>query len=243
MLGFNSDQVYKDELGDLNKRATDIEFDTGDRFRQAWGMLIGKDYSKEGLLKGAAKIRNKELDDTYGARSKGIKLGPLTPEYQGAAGKTVDELDVALANDRRRADALEQGEATGYLDTTKLSPTASAGTILGLTNKGQRETDKRNEQELYDRRTEREDEIRAQDRERADKLLERQDIRQDRADARQDKRLAQDRRLTAETNQLQLQLQYAQLAQADRNRRQDRKDRAIMSIVSGLGNLGAAFAI
>jgi len=232
MFGFNSDQVYKDEVGDLNKRATDIEFDTGDRFRQAWGMLIGKDYSKEGLLKGAADYRNQELDDIYGAQSKGIKLGPLTPEYQGAAGKTVSELDVAIANDKRRADALEQGEATGYLDTSKLSPTASAGTILGLTNKGKRETDKKNEKEIYERGVRREND-----------LLERQDIREERKDARQDKRLAQDRRLTAETNQMQLQLEYARLAQADKNRREDRKEKALLTLLSGLGNLGAAFAI
>ena len=82
MLGFNSKQVYEDEVGGLNKRATDIDFDLGDRFRQAYGMLIGKDYSKEGLLKGAAAYRNQELDDTYGAISKGLNLGPLTPEYK-----------------------------------------------------------------------------------------------------------------------------------------------------------------
>jgi len=243
MLGFNSDQVYKDEVGDLNNRGTEIEFDLGDRFRQAYGALIGKDYSKEGLLKGAAKIRNQKLGDTYDPISQGIDLGPLTAEYKGTAGKTEAEIKAALKTDQERASALQQGEATGYLDIDKLSPNAGAGTILGLTNKGQREEQRIDEQRIYDRRTGREDEIRRQDRERADKLLERQDIRQDRADARQDKRLAQDRRLTAETNQLQLQLQYAQLAQADRNRRQDRKDRAIMSIVSGLGNLGAAFAI
>jgi len=243
MLGFNSDQVYKDEVGDLNKRATDIEFDTGDRFRQAWGMLIGKDYSKEGLLKGAAKIRNERLGDIYDPVSQGIDLGPLTAEYKGTAGKTEGEIKAALKNDTERASALQQGEATGYLDTSKLSPTAGAGTILGLTNKGMREQQKTDEQRIYDRRTGREDKIRAEDRARADKLLERQDIREERKDARQDRRLAQDRRLTAETNQMQLQLEYARLAQADKNRREDRKEKALLTLLSGLGNLGAAFAI
>ena len=88
-----------------------------------------------------------------------------------------------------------------------------------------------------------EERIYKRDTDRHDALLERQDLIQERSDIRTDKRLAQDRRLTAETNQMQLQLEYARLAQSERNRQQDRKDKAIMTLISGLGNLGAAFAI
>ena len=42
---------------------------------------------------------------------------------------------------------------------------------------------------------------------------------------------------------MQLQLEYARLAQSDRQRAADRKDKAIMALLSGLGNLGAGFTI
>ena len=58
-----------------------------------------------------------------------------------------------------------------------------------------------------------------------------------------DRDRAQERLLTAETNQMNLQFKYAQLAQSERIRAQERKDTAIMALVNGLGNLGAAFAI
>lgn len=232
MFGFNSEQVYRDEIGELNSRATEIDFDLGDRFRQAYGALIGKDYSRQGLLDGAAKIRNKELSETYDPIASRNKLGKLDPEYKGPEGKTIGELDAAIASDKERASALQRGKATGYLDTSKLGGDADAGTIIGLTNKGQRDSERKEEERIYNRRTDRED-----------TLLERSDIREDRRDARQDKRLAQDRQLTAQTNQMQLQLEYARLAQADKNRREDRKEKALLTLLSGLGNLGQAFAI
>lgn len=232
MLGFNSQQVYEDELGDLNDRGTDIEFDLGDRFRQAYGVLIGKDYSKQGLLEGAAKIRNEELDKKYGTRSRALELGPLNSSYQGAAGKTETELKIGYEKDLKRETALQNARATGDLDIDSLSPNASAGEILGAANTGTR---KREEEERTTRLKE--------SRDREDSLLERAELREDRRDLRQDKRLAQERLLAAETNQMNLQFKYAQLAQSERVRAQDRKDRAIMTLISGLGNLGAAFAI
>ena len=49
--------------------------------------------------------------------------------------------------------------------------------------------------------------------------------------------------LNAENNKMQLQLEYARLAQSDRQRTADRKDKAIMALLGGLGNLGAGFTI
>jgi len=51
------------------------------------------------------------------------------------------------------------------------------------------------------------------------------------------------RQLTAETNQMQMQLEYARLAQEEKYRAQDKKDKALMMLLQGLGNLGAAFTI
>jgi len=38
-------------------------------------------------------------------------------------------------------------------------------------------------------------------------------------------------------------LEYARLSQADANRAQDRKDKAIMALLGGLGNMAAGFTI
>lgn len=54
---------------------------------------------------------------------------------------------------------------------------------------------------------------------------------------------AADRLATVETNRMNLQLQYAQMAQTERMRAQDRKDKAIMTLISGLTNLGSAFTV
>ena len=51
------------------------------------------------------------------------------------------------------------------------------------------------------------------------------------------------REMNAENNAMQMQLEYSRLAQADATRAQDRKDKAIMALLGGLGNLGAAFTI
>ena len=68
-------------------------------------------------------------------------------------------------------------------------------------------------------------------------------IREDGKELRLEKRLAQDRALQADTNRMQMQLEYARLDQADRQRAQDRQDKALMTLLQGLGNLGAAFTL
>lgn len=54
---------------------------------------------------------------------------------------------------------------------------------------------------------------------------------------------AQDIRMNAENNAMQMQLEYSRLAQSDRQRTADRRDQAMMALLSGLGNLGAAFTV
>lgn len=64
---------------------------------------------------------------------------------------------------------------------------------------------------------------------------------QDRQDQRREQALT--RELNAQNNQMQMQLEYARLAQSDRQKARDRKDQAIMALIQGLGNLGTAFTI
>ena len=63
----------------------------------------------------------------------------------------------------------------------------------------------------------------------------------DKREARRESALT--REMNAENNAMQMQLEYSRLAQADANRSQDRKDKAIMALLGGLGNLGAGFTI
>lgn len=63
----------------------------------------------------------------------------------------------------------------------------------------------------------------------------------DKREARREDALT--REMNAENNAMQMQLEYSRLAQADATRAQDRKDKAIMALLGGLGNLGAAFTI
>ena len=51
------------------------------------------------------------------------------------------------------------------------------------------------------------------------------------------------RQMNAETNAMQMQLEYSRLAQSDRQRTADRRDQAMLALLSGLGNLGAAFTV
>ena len=51
------------------------------------------------------------------------------------------------------------------------------------------------------------------------------------------------RQINSENNLMQMQLEYARLAQSDQQRTADRRDQAIMALLGGLGNLGAAFTV
>ena len=253
MFGFNSEQVYKDEIGALNNRRNDIEFDLGDRARQIYGSLIGKDYSKEGLLKGAAEAANRKLTDAYGGRAAAVKanLGPLNSTYQGVEGKTTQEIEAQLTLDEGKAKALQTVMANNpKFDPTTLSPTATAGAIYGA---GAKAAEKAKKAAVTDERDYQKKLVDAAN-ERSDRLLREANLRADTKEKlallREERKDARDRLDRLETQKMNMQLRgdemkfkYAQLAQQDRNARQDKKDRAMMALIQGLGNLGAAFTI
>jgi len=238
------------ELGSLSDRRDSIEYDAGDWTRYIASFLNpfndSSKFSREGMLAEAKKTAEKAINNSdntlnsqniieQGLGGTNVNLSNL----EIGETETAKEFNKRLAGLRAKAQAASVYAGTRGANLEKIDDSTSVQQINSL-NTQQIED---NRQADIKQKNDERDKLWRRDTERQDDLLERQDIRQDRADARQDKRLAQDRRLTAETNQLQLQLQYAQLAQADRNRRQDRKDQAIMTIISGLGNLGAAFAI
>lgn len=92
-------------------------------------------------------------------------------------------------------------------------------------------------QQLYN------DKVRQQGFEREDAKEERLMLMEERRDLRNDKSLAQQRELTAQTNQMQLGFQYAQLDREDRRSERDRKDRMIMMLLQGFDKVSKALTL
>ena len=238
------------EVGSLSDRRDSIEYDAGDWTRYIASYLNpfndSSKFSREGMLAEAKKTAEKAINNSdntlnsqniieQGLGGTNVNLSNL----EIGDNETEKEFNKKLAGLRAKAQAASVYAGTRGADLEKIDDSTSVQQINSL-NTQQKETNRQ-----ADRKQNKDDadEIWQRNTRRENDLLERQDIRNDRADARQDKRLAQDRRLTAETNQMQMQLEYARLAQADKNRREDRKEKALLTLLSGLGNLGAAFAI
>ena len=235
MFGLNSQQVYRDEVGDLNNRRTDIEFDLGDYARQGWGALFGKDYSKEALLREAAAVKNQQLTDAYGGRAQAAaqNLGPLNATYKGPGTLTEAEIQAQIKGDETRGATLVSAQASNpYLDVGSIDPNANAGAIAAASSKQQKtglESDRR--ARVKETQT------------REDALTERMNIREDRRDARAALERAETRKDNLELRRDNMNLEYARLSQLDRQKAQDRKDKAFMMLLQGLGNLGQAFTL
>ena len=68
-------------------------------------------------------------------------------------------------------------------------------------------------------------------------------LREDRKDERARLERLENKKMNMELRGDEMKFKYAQLAQQDKLARQDKKDRAMMALNQGLGNLGAAFTI
>jgi len=78
---------------------------------------------------------------------------------------------------------------------------------------------------------------------RDDNREERLNIREDRKDARQRLENLEIRKDNMALRGDEMKFKYAQLAQTERMNAKDKKDRAMMALISGLGNLGAALTV
>lgn len=187
--------------------------------------------TKEEILELATKKANKQLEQELQplAQANASKLGPLQSTYTGVKGKTIKQLEQELKTDSARATALQNEIATNpKFKPETLSPTATAGQILGSSSTAkQTAADTKEEEEKAERFAE----------------TKRQEYRQDRiAEVARLDRLAQ-QKSELELRRDNIQFEYARLAQAEREKAQDRKDKALMMLIQGLGNLGTAFTI
>ena len=226
--GADLQSIAEREVADLNSTRTG----SADR-RGAWNWqdsfgawLAGT--NKDEVLKLAGQIGDRRLAEVYDPQ-KSTQLGPLTAEYTGVQGKSEAQIKTDLANDNARATALQQTLATNpKFDASTLSPNAQAGTILGAGTRATQEAAKQEQRRLETK---------------ADKRYDAEVLRADtiRREGRLDR--LNERAMQADTNRMQLQLEYARLDQTERLRAQDKKDKALMTLLQGLGNLGAAFTL
>jgi hypothetical protein len=202
---------------------------TGQR-KQDWGDIIGdKIFGRKAAIdKAVADLHVSNLTDNYGTQIN--RYGDIVggEDVSNLARLTEKQLTNRLLSNRELMGARsEAGAATGE-DITTFQDLSTPEAVRARASKlvkdeteakaTKRET---TEQNRYDESIRRDDRIRSEG--RLDRNLERQ--------------------LAAENSKMQMQLEYSRLSQSDRQRSADRKDKAIMALLGGLGNLGAGFTI
>lgn len=246
LLGSIEDAAER-ELGNYNPK-------TGKR-KQDFGDWLGDAiFQRKSAIDKAVKDRYVgNIKDTYGTalnRYGSVVGGEDLSNLERLTGTQIAQRltsNKELAGSRSAAGALTGDDISTFEDlNTPEAVTARASRIVRERKEIKENEAKEKEQNRYNdsigwRRSQQEY---LQNRDRiADKRYDTEQDRlwQDRQEGRKERALT--RELNAENNAMQMQFQYAQLAQSERVRAQERKDKAIMALISGLGNLGAAFAI
>lgn len=247
------------ETSALNDDRSSIEYDFGDHTRYLASFLNpfsdSSKYSREGMLtaaqKAAEKAINRGSSEVRGIIEQGLG-GTKVDLSKLKVGKneTQEDYDRRMQGLRIKAAAATKYAGTENADLQKITDGTSVQQINALTTQQTKANrvaaEEKDLQEEIDRETRfnnRQDQIDQRNNARQDKRdkIARDERRFERNENRKDR--MQERLLNAENNAMNLQFKYAQLAQSERARAQERKDRAIMTLISGLGNLGAAFAV
>lgn len=223
-LGFNSDKVAQGEIdsGGLDSRGKMTEWDIGDDARAIFYGLFGKDYSRSTLEK---KARAKQTAD-YNDRVSDLN----TQLSQYRPGTTITRQDGETLADMRARGDLQVGLGKTIAESKITNPEvdfSGAQTVqdvyglVGKDNKRQKDEKEKKEKTEQIRLEKRQDY--KENRDRLDRL--------------------ENRRSELELRRDNMTLEYARMARQDRLAAQDRRDKAIMTLMQGLGNLGAAFTI
>ena len=224
--GASADAMARREVADLNgARTGSADREGAWNWQDDFGAFLAGS-NKESILALAKTKADNQLEESLSGRIADVEanLGTLKGKYSGVDGKTKKEVQSALSQDEARIKALVQARTTKGFNVADLDPNSSAVDILAATSKQVNANDDavtKKVDDRYDASILRDERIRSEG--RLDRNLERQ--------------------LSAENSKMQMQLEYARLAQSDRQRTADRKDKAIMALLGGLGNLGAGFTI
>ena len=223
-LGLTPEQIAENEEYDVRKgRKRDFGDRVGDR---VMSMLTGTNYAKEVGEKTQELDRQKKGDE-YGSKIDKLR-GMRGYENIGDLSKLTDrQIETAIADRRATKGARSKAAALTGLDRGKFLELTDPGEIEALasrlltekTEAKAAETERKSEQRLN---TQRQDQLDAIERE--------------------ERRHYQDKADNLEFKRDQLMFQKAEAMRADARLAQDRKDKAIAILMSGLGNLGEAFA-
>ena len=249
------------ELDSLSDDRRTIEYDNGDRARWLAAVLNpfqdSSKYSREGLRSRAAELERKNIN-----KSQPV-LDAQTLIQQSLGGTNIDTSDLTIgtnetagAFNQRLAGLKGLGAAVsvyGGIENSNLG-LIKPGTTVQQINKlttdlkaSNKQADEVEQETIYQQRREEgksdaRDLLTAQE-SRQDYLLEQSNLREDRKDARRELTRAEERKDALELRRDNMNLEYARLSQADKYKAQDRKDKAVMMLLQGLGNLGAGFTI
>lgn len=258
MLGFNSKNVLESEMTALSADGKKFDWDWGDDIRAGVYGIFGKDYSKATLQRKAREKQTEQINsdpEVKKASALAMQMNPGVTPITRRDGETLGDVRTRGAIEQALAQGISSAKNTYEgIDLQGVQTQSDLDERISAYNKNKTRKKKAEEKRIYERDRDRADWLRGESERRADFLLEQQNnrldfqreqdnLRQDRRDARDRLDRLENRRMTMETNQQQLQLEYARMAQQDKYRAQDKKDKALMMLLQGLGNLGAAFTI
>lgn len=218
-LGLTPEQVAERELQDYDakKGARDVTF--GDQIGDGiMSLLTGKDYAKEVAQK-TKDLYVDGLKEKAGARLDRTRdvVGYENLTDGQLASMTHNQLKAALDDRAATKDARSFIAAQTGLDRGQFLATTDPGEIKALGAKYVKDEADKKEQKAETKEENRYIDL------RRDQLMDRQDARR-----------SENRRYELEVMRLQ---------QADKLKAQERRDRMIMTLMSGLQNLGQAFTI
>ena len=234
------------ELSALSDDRSTIEWDNGDRLRWLGNALIGRgaEFSREGVRSRAKTQQEKDVNKALATDRRKVTdllagTGIDTSNLTLGGNRTAADLKAEMSSLLTTGQAAQQYAAMEGASLSDIKPGSTLSTITQLAQ-GLNKTNK----ETADQKVKDENKrIYERDRDRADDIYKRDVLREDRRDARAELTRAQERKDSLELRRDNMNLEYARLSQADANRAQDRKDKAIMALLGGLGNLGAGFTI
>lgn len=237
------------ELGALSDDRSTIEWDNGDRLRWLGNALIGRgaEFSREGVRSRAKTEQEENVNQALATDRRKVTdllagTGIDTSNLTLGGNRTVADLKAEMSSLLTTGQAAQQYAGMAGASLSDIKPGSTLSSITQLA-----QTLKKTNKDKAERKTERKENAaleysKSRDRERDRRYaLEQERMWNDKKEGRLNR--AQEMRMNAENNAMQMQLEYSRLAQADATRAQDRKDKAIMALLGGLGNLAAGFTI
>ena len=251
MFGFNTDKVAQGEItsGGLNSRGKMAEWDFGDDIRAGVYSLFGKDYSRENLERLAREKQTQQYNESDAISALNTTLTQVRPgtTITRKAGESLADMQARGKLQVGLGNAIGEARITNPdADLTGVTNIQQLREIVGNDNQRQKDaTTKKVENRENEERdrywSERQSahdlrvmQVQGQIVNEKSQLAqqERQNLREHKADMR-----SLDNQLAGYN------MENARMMQQEENRRQDKKEKAMMALIASLSNLGASFSI